>query len=415
MKTTTILLGFLFILQTATAQDDFWEHLNTPDDVGFWDVEHVIGDIIVASSGPGLFISYDNGDTWDTTSFKFECKDIEAGPNGYVYVHKMLWNQFWYSPDTCKTWIKVDYDFGIGPFVMTIHADDDNTVFVGTDFRVFRSQDTCKTWEEVLYNPASPWVRDINRNPVTGKIYAAYGSPYDYFEGLWGSPTGDSGTWETKNMLHDNAACISFDKQGEIYVGVAHNIHTGFNGVYKSSGNDSTWEQFFWNYEVNGIVATQENDLYVACARSGGGLFLKAQNDSVFRQIDSTPPLNYPWCLKLINNHLFAIDEVYANIYRTTEPVSTFGIKEYKTSGNISVYPNPVSKGQKLNIIIPGAGTSINQIILYNLHGKKVKTMGSDYGSNTISIPTSGLQPGVYIMKIMKGGVKYTRKIIIAR
>ncbi len=323
MKPTTILLGFLFFFQTATAQDDFWEHLNTPDGVEFWDVEHVIDDIIVASSGPGLFISYDNWDTWDTTSFHYDCLDIEAGPNGYVYIQRDAWDQLWYSPDTCKTWIEVNKDFS-GPFVMTIHADDDNTVFVGTDFRVFRSQDTCKTWEEVLYNPASPWVRDINRNPVTGKIYAAYGSPYDYFEGLWGSPTGDSGTWVTKNMLHDNAACISFDKQGEIYVGVAHNIHTGFRGMYKSAGNDSTWEQFFYLKPVESIIPLPNNDMYIACpvVYGSGDMYFYDHEDSSFIVFESEISTTNISPLKLINNHLVAHRFGYGEIYRSINPVT---------------------------------------------------------------------------------------------
>ncbi len=40
--------------------------------------------------------------------------------------------------------------------------------------------------------------------------------------------------------------------------------------------------------------------------------------------------------------------------------------------------------------------------------------MGSDNGSNTITIPTSGLQPGVYIMKIQAGNTMQSKKVIIA-
>ncbi|MBU2940685.1 T9SS type A sorting domain-containing protein [Lacinutrix sp. C3R15] len=76
----------------------------------------------------------------------------------------------------------------------------------------------------------------------------------------------------------------------------------------------------------------------------------------------------------------------------------------------VKVYPNPVTKGNNLNIKL-GINTSV-KVELYNVTGKKMlSTVASNL--NTVSVNISHLENGIYIAQIITDLATITRKVIV--
>jgi hypothetical protein len=96
-----------------------------------------------------------------------------------------------------------------------------------------------------------------------------------------------------------------------------------------------------------------------------------------------------------------------------SEPVTTYiptGINSYALNSTIKCYPNPVSS--KLNIDL-GDRTNTG-ISLFSLTGEMMLHHNSEGGSSE-SLDLSGLQEGVYFLKITSGQETGTLKILIER
>lgn len=92
-------------------------------------------------------------------------------------------------------------------------------------------------------------------------------------------------------------------------------------------------------------------------------------------------------------------------VMKTTKITS--GIKrEREQKTKLIIYPNPVS--ERISLKLRGEGT-VNEINLFNIHGKKVKSFSSD--SRTLDV--SGLSAGGYILRIFMAEELITEKVLI--
>ena len=87
--------------------------------------------------------------------------------------------------------------------------------------------------------------------------------------------------------------------------------------------------------------------------------------------------------------------------------VKSFNNTETKIDG-LSVYPNPANSNVA-NIVITSKTSGIKHVTIFNAIGKQVKAKTQI--DNTMSI--SGLNTGVYILKITQNAVTETRKLIV--
>ncbi|MFZ5552889.1 MAG: T9SS type A sorting domain-containing protein [Bacteroidota bacterium] len=97
-----------------------------------------------------------------------------------------------------------------------------------------------------------------------------------------------------------------------------------------------------------------------------------------------------------------------------TSLCSGVGIEETEISENIEVYPNPAS--DELNIDVSGAGLNNSNITveIYNSVGEIVQTQNI-FSGNIIRVPVSGLENGIYFVKINTEGKFATKTVIVQR
>jgi len=71
------------------------------------------------------------------------------------------------------------------------------------------------------------------------------------------------------------------------------------------------------------------------------------------------------------------------------------------TAGNISIYPNPATGS--VNIDLNAVSASAGVISITDIQGKQVaaSTIGIVEGANHFELDISGLQPGIYFVKVV--------------
>ncbi|WP_165372090.1 sialate O-acetylesterase [Emticicia agri] len=100
-------------------------------------------------------------------------------------------------------------------------------------------------------------------------------------------------------------------------------------------------------------------------------------------------------------------DEIFSNIMEVSVPLELSGL--IQSDDELVIYPNPVEKGNDLNITIQ---SDVEEIVLSNNVGNIVQKI--PVNGEKITIPTSKLNPGVYILEgIGNENRKIIKKIII--
>jgi glucose/arabinose dehydrogenase len=111
-----------------------------------------------------------------------------------------------------------------------------------------------------------------------------------------------------------------------------------------------------------------------------------------------------------LNGELYVSDLSSGNIYKIIDPTLSM---EDSLFSNISVYPNPTKDNININF-----GSNINtnvltQIAIYDLHGKKVKSIKRT-AEHIQNINTSQLSNGIYILQINNSnGEQSIHKLVI--
>jgi hypothetical protein len=104
----------------------------------------------------------------------------------------------------------------------------------------------------------------------------------------------------------------------------------------------------------------------------------------------------------------------YYNMETTIAKSFKVDQKAASLSGSISVSPNPATNQVTVDFRLEEAGTL--RILLINMQGKRVRTPAtSEYskGANAVPVDVSGLEKGIYFLKIRAGEAAETVKLVI--
>jgi hypothetical protein len=93
------------------------------------------------------------------------------------------------------------------------------------------------------------------------------------------------------------------------------------------------------------------------------------------------------------------------SIYDCYTPLYT-GLEENQIQNNISLYPNPTKERVYINAYIP-----IKKITICNFLGQEIKNYNTSQVQSSIDI--SGLNEGVYFVKIYTEKVVLSKKIVV--
>lgn len=120
-----------------------------------------------------------------------------------------------------------------------------------------------------------------------------------------------------------------------------------------------------------------------------------------------------PW-LDPANTGVITLNPVKSNCTALSGGGTSITHNDPKLDHAISVYPNPSALGY-VQVQVNLAVASALSVEVYNIDGKRVKTLElGNVQAKTFILPTTGLTPGLYLLKFSDGNSVSTRKLVIA-
>ena len=288
--------------------------------------------ILSGTSGKGVFLSTDNGETWTSvnngltsnyiSSIAINSTHIIVGTAGAVS------NGIFLSTDNAKSWT-TSFNSG-NPTVDVIYAVNDTIVLAGVSLGLQRSTDNGATWATVNSSPAG----------VDG--FAISGT--DLFAGTRGSKiyrsTDDGLTWGDAS-----SGLPGFGQIGAVGV-CGNNIFAGVytEGIYRSTDNGGSWVSAnagLTNLNVRALV-TKGSNIFAA---TEGGVFLSSDSGATWSAVRSGLTDTLVYSLATNGDQLFA--GTFSFVYRL--PLSYFNplsapVLSFPQNGSLNQALSPVLK-----------------------------------------------------------------------
>ena len=154
------------------------------------------------------------------------------------------------------------------------------------------------------------------------------------------------------------------------------------------------WEQFDWITNTNGTISL----------RAYNGLYVSSENGTKAMTANRTTAQGW---------EAFNYGVVGAAA-RTAATTTAAKVKdpETATTGAAIIYPNPLVQGSPFTVKVDKYDASAPlQVMILDVNKKVVGYHKANAG--TLTVPTSNIASGFYVVTITNGGHTYTRKIII--
>ncbi len=161
------------------------------------------------------------------------------------------------------------------------------------------------------------------------------------------------------------------------------------------------------NITINWTTASEENNDYFEVLRSIDG-----ENFKVIAEIAGDGNSNLTLDYSIIDTEVD--NNTYYYMLKQTDYDSKFTVSEMvvvniSSELNTKVYPNPISQGETLNIEFESINN--NQIGIYDINGRNIKTINTNNINQTLDI--SELASGIYMLQIQSGTQVKVEKLII--
>mgnify|MGYP001244829582 CR=1 FL=1 len=139
-----------------------------------------------------------------------------------------------------------------------------------------------------------------------------------------------------------------------------------------------------------------------------GGMGYVILNDRCYFIRDKS---NNIWRLTFVNFEGTAT----GNIEFNTELIQSTNVDDLNSISSFAIYPNPVSKEEKLTLIYDLDTHNSNVVIkIHDISGREVyMSKASNYGLVSHTINTESLNKGIYIVSINVDGIKTSGRIVI--
>ncbi len=234
-----------------------------------WSTQHPISavasdptGIMYMADGWAVYRSVDNGETWVETSFSGNVDLLATNHEGMVFaVISFEPPAVFRSADYGDTW-ELAYDGHPGKVVFCMAVASNNDILVGTFEGVFRSSDNAATWVQVNNGLWDSYISAITIDPG-GTLFAGTG------DGVFRSTdNGDSWLYVSDGLTNRWVTSLAISADGSVLAG------TGGTGVFRSVDNGNNWVQSSHGL-LGSIVfslAVNSNEAVFA-GTMGGGIF----------------------------------------------------------------------------------------------------------------------------------------------
>ena len=368
-------------------------------------------DIYISTLNNGAFYSSDSGETWveiDSTS-QYQIYDIAFNSTG----------QSFFTSDerliiTTESKIDTIIEGFFGPEIV---IDSNDNIFINTRTGIIHSYDNGVTWalDSTFYIHETYKLNIDNDNNLYVSLKSGLGTEIE--SGLFKSI--DQGvTWQYLSFYMDSHVKTAFPTDNNVYALSNYKLY-----ISDDSGNS-------WN-SINEQVPRTFEDLEVDnndqlyALPFNGGIYRYNKQDSIWMHIiDTGITDSLITCLAFDSSNVAFVGTENGYIFKNASPTTSLSsfkdniLHRYYLKQN---YPNPFNS---ITVIRYNLLQSNNvKLIVYNMHGQKVKTLvnyyqtpgkynvkwyGKDEAGNIVS-------SGFYFYQITVDKVRFYRKMLLLK
>lgn len=445
-----------------SVNDEFAEYLTDSLHSTFIYNIDKMGDKLIAASNAGIFVSSDNGYTWESTYQRenfgnaysiYEKNNILYSSNYYFLpLRNCPIGNLYMSYDEGENWIKINKE----PLIYRIRsiAVAGDTIYAGTaGYGLFFSVNKGKTWGKVqIVKDSEPRAKNINN------IFTIYIENDNIVLGTYGGiyKSIDKGlTWTNWTMYGVNSSVYTFTKHnGSYYFGVTlaqgHSIlkadcidceltdlsknfnvtmgTSGYvasiisrdnyiysiinsNGFFLSSDNGEYW---MYKSKLPNPLSLEYSQDYIFVGSERYGIFLSSDNGETWsanrgNKNEGLPPFYETGSkyqitdLLVYNDYLYATLSVNDGEYTQEAGIYKIRIEDITDvkSEEENLTENPIFPNPASDFITIDVKNlePMSEIVVHDLFGKKVLTIETIH-ELPLQIDVSGLLPGLYFLKL---------------
>ena len=225
---------------------------------------------IYAAGGSGVVFSKDNGNSWIKIQMPNNImpQAIEIAKNGNIIVGQ---NRIYVRRSNSDTWEKAGlWNLNINE----IKKDHNGTLYACTNKGVYSSNDNGYSWKDTYlgHYVNGVWLNDLWVNSLT----------VDKNNNVWAA-TEEAGIFCLKNNYagwtqngitnnYNMVRCITFDNDGNIFIGAAKCCPVESFQLLKSSDNGNSWTKLFSldkERAISNIVVNKQGSIFIGLTRLG--------------------------------------------------------------------------------------------------------------------------------------------------
>lgn len=363
---------------------------------------------ILAGGTGKIYRSTNNGQTWDSAALNnnYGVTKILQLPNGHLFATTQALDGtitgggIYYSDNDGQTWVQRNNGLGNYLYMDGLTTDKNNRLYVTSadeystgDAGLFYSDNEGQQWNHVpiLFDGKNAVTDNLGVTVTRGLSVAPNDSLYFSFEGV------------------------------ATNTGVQVNLRKHIDDV--TTGNK--WQQYmvsntnmFWMDKVLGnLFFARNGDWYSSNANTmnTGGTFFRKANSTNWQRHDEGLGLdiylrrNWHQYVETPTGRIFMIQNLDERIYVTdTSRYTPTGLPGIQTPIEVTVYPNPVSAGSKINITCTDGRNKTATLI--DVTGSTIATYNIEETSSTI--PASD-KSGIYFLQIVTNKGVASKRLIV--
>ncbi|MFA6571469.1 MAG: YCF48-related protein [Bacteroidota bacterium] len=382
-KNTIYLCGWNALYSSKDEGESWYSISGGLPDSSFYSLTFIGNDLYVYTR-IGLFISKNNGNSWEIIFANINFVHI---CNIDTTLFAITSNSLYYSNDNGKSWSIRD-SLLPGEKYWAFETNGEY-LFAGTYFypgqylkNLYRSSDGGKNWFKINHN--------------YNEIVSIYTNENNLFT------INSNGVLLMSSDNGDNWKPIFHNSELELILLIEKNIlwvSTIDGAVYFSTDSGISWQNSGLCH--SGVTATATIGNYIFGATRGAGVLLSSNEGITWHNVNKGLTNSDIWNLKINKNYIFAGSRG-GGMFRAK--LSDFGIVNVKEENTFSVsddfilYPNPVEN--ILNVRLNHAIEIPCSIQIFNLFGQKVAESIIPGSASVCKMNLQNLQTGMYIVKV---------------
>lgn len=346
------------------------------------------------------YLSTNDGASWARVVGlpNWEVTDIVEAPDGTLLASATAFPLgrpdpgIFRSTDGGATWTKTLANRDVGGLIVL----PDGSILAGASGGALRSGDGGLTWTATGAYPAGAPAALSRAN---GSLWA--GTDY----GIYRS-TDDGASWTLVRgglPTTQGADPVVFSRGVAAAGGVLVAAAGNGNGVYRSADGGATWARaldvgYAWD-----LIATADGAFWAATSR---GAFQSTDGGTTWTDRSGGLPERAVYAVaeaadgRLLVGTGRGVFAAFGTVAAEAPP---------DLAATVRVFPSPARAGADLTIEAPGTA----RVVMSDALGRVVRRTQGEAG--TVRLPTAGLAPGVYVVRVEAGGERATRRVVLVR